>query len=477
MQYSESRDELKIFFSKNENENRKAFYDFDNTLFLDNSTNLYFNTIRPRWLIYIVFYILNIIFDKFKIDRFVWEDYVKTVIGVYLFPISYLRWKYSTAKFFAKELRNEELLHKNFKKNRKFVVISFGHKEIIEPILKYMEIEYELVSSRVLLSPKNIRIKGKLFYIERYLEQGDKENCLFVTDSKDDDELLEFFENSFLLVWRKQTPVNFHNVYLPLKYTAKCKYNVKNIIWNQHIGEDYVVLLLAFGLYVPLDIFALFMLFISFFAVYEMGYYENDFRASKNEEAPSLSGKQKEYIDYPIYRCGLVWVFITSIIGVFHFSNDVLHDYTLWLLILLALFLTFRLFNNVNVRLRIYIFPFLQIFKTFSYTLFLKLNPIGMMLLFSQVMRQSTNYHVYRSNGDIRSFKRQNHRLLIFVMLLVTFMVSEFIFLKDLISIQFFIILLWLIQRSITRDMGGYKIFFRNIILVPRIVLKKIQGK
>lgn len=477
MHYSENREELKRFLEGNAGDGRKVFYDFDNTLFLDNSTNLYFNSIRPRWLVCLIFYFLNVVFDRFKIDRFIWEDYIKTVICIYLFPLSYFRWKYRTAKYFAKELINEELLLNEPKENRKYIVISFGHKEIIEPLLKHMGIDYELICSKILFNPKNIRKKGKLYYIEQFLNEGDKENCLFVTDSKDDLELLDYFKHSFLLVWRKQTPVSFHNVYLPLKYTARCKYNVKNILWNQHIGEDFIVLVLAFGLYMPLDLIAIFMLFISFFSVYEMGYYENDFSASRNEEKPSLSGRQKEFLNYPIYKSGVLWALVTSFIGVYFLSDKFFQDYSLWLCILCGLFLIFRIFNNINVRQRIYLFPFLQLFKTFSYSLFFKLNPIGMILLFAQVMRQTTNYIVYRTNGEVKTFKRQNHRMLIFIVLLVCFIVANLIHISDLLSIQFFIVMLWLLQRAITRDIGGYRNFFQKMPLLPSMLLKKIQGK
>ncbi len=473
MQYSSNKKELDEFLEKSEHNN--VFYDFDNTLFLDNSTNLYFNTIRPRWLVLIIFSIVNFIFDRFKINRFVWEDYIKTIIGVYLFPIAYLKWKFSTSKYFAKELLNKELLKNNFANGKKLIVISFGHKEIIQPILKHMGIgDYVLISSKVSLIPHNIRKKGKLHYINKYLNQDDKEKALFVTDSKDDRELLEYFHNSFLIVWRKQTPVSFHNIYVPLKYTAGCKYNVKDILWNQHIGEDFIILLFAYSIFMPLDIFALFMLFLSFFAVYEIGYYENDFKAIKNEANPSLSGKQSEYLDYPIYSGGFIWALITSAIGILYFSTDFLVDYLSWLGILIGLFFTFRLFNNLKPDNRIYIFPFLQIFKTFSYTLVLKINPIGMVLLFAQVMRQTTNYHIYRMGGDIRKFKRQNHRLLIFTIVTTILFIIGLINLNDILTIQFLLILLWTLQRSITRDMGGYKTFVNKLFKIPNLLINKL---
>ncbi|WCE29877.1 HAD family hydrolase [Vibrio sp. SCSIO 43137] len=476
MQYSENPDELKSFLEEHSGSTKKVIYDFDNTLFLDNSTNLYFNSIRPRWLVCLIFYFLNIVFDRFKIDRFIWEDYIKTVIGIYLFPLSYFRWKYRTAKYFARELLNEELLLNESKENRKYIIISFGHKEIIEPLLKHMGIDYELICSKILLNPKNIRRRGKLYYIEPFLEEGDKENCLFVTDSKDDSELLDYFERSFLLIWRKQSPVNFHNVYIPFKYTAKCKYVVKNILWNQHIGEDLVVLILAYGLFMPLDILSVVFLFISFFIVYEMGYYENDFKASENEDKPSLSGKQKEYINYPIYKYGILWALSTSAIGVYFLTESFITNYVQWLITLIALFFTFRIFNSIKPINRIYIFPFLQLFKTFSYTLFFKLNPIGLVLLFSQVMRQTTNYHIYRFGGNTKIFKRQNHRMLVFIILMLVLLVSKLVAIEELFTVQFALILCWLLQRSITRDLGGYRNSAKFFVKLPQVLYRKLKG-
>jgi hypothetical protein len=104
------------------------------------------------------------------------------------------------------------------------------------------------------------------------------------------------------------------------------------------------------------------------------------------------------------------------------------------------------------------------------------LNPIGVVLLFSQVMRQTTNYHIYRFGGNIKIFKRQIHRMLIFTMLLLVLLISELVTVDDLFTVQFAIVFLWLLQRSITRDLGGYRNFAKNCVRLPQVLYRKLQG-
>lgn len=61
-----------------------------------------------------------------------------------------------------------------------------------------------------------------------------------------------------------------------------------------------------------------------------------------------------------------------------------------------------------------------------------------MVLLFAQVMRQTTNYHIYRMGGDIRKFKRQNHRLLIFTIVTTILFIIGLINLNDILLYNFY---------------------------------------
>jgi hypothetical protein len=454
------------------NSSGKVFYDFDNTLLLDNSTNLFFNTVRPRWLMYIVFKCIEFLLDNFKINRFKWEDFIKTLLCKYLFPHSYMYWYFFKAKKIAKEYVNVSLTDQKNLKKREVIVISFGHREIIEPILKYIDIDYKLVASRAsILFPKNIRLKGKLYHLQKFLDKNDYTESIFVTDSEDDKELLNFFKNSFLVVWGSQTPVSYGITYVPFRYTSECKYVVRNIIWNQHLGEDYVILVLAYWLTSINQILCVFLLFISFFAIYEIGYFENDMYSSKKEEKPSLSGRQAAFINYPIYRYAILWAILCGLGGLYMLSECNYINIVGWFGILLLQYLLFKFFNALPPSKRIYLFPILQYLKTFSYVLVLPLNALGGVLLYSQMMRQTINYYIYRHAGNYRTFKRQIHRLLTFIIVISIMLTVGIINLNDILTVQSAVVILWLFQRVITRDTGGYKNTFRRFwVLGKRMI-------
>jgi hypothetical protein len=85
----------------------------------------------------------------------------------------------------------------------------------------------------------------------------------------------------------------------------------------------------------------------------------------------------------------------------------------------LATRMIFALFNRVSVVTRIYFFPGLQVGKTMIYGLFLPLDWVGAALVIAQILRQWTNYLIYRYRGDNRSFRRQSYRTWIFALVCI----------------------------------------------------------
>ena len=82
---------------------------------------------------------------------------------------------------------------------------------------------------------------------------------------------------------------------------------------------------------------------------------------------------------------------------------------------LLLLISAFGVFNSLPVNRRVYIFPFLHFVKNFFGMTFALLEPIGFLLLTSQLVTQMTVYVVHRSGGNPGGFNRQSQRALVFV--------------------------------------------------------------
>jgi SAM-dependent methyltransferase len=434
-----------------EYKNSCAVLDFDYTLFLKNSTDTYLEEIRPKWYGYFLVKlsdrIVMLLAQMKMLDYSKWRDFSRVLTALFLAPWNYLYWLL-TAKKRINDNLNKELLDAVIASHpERIVIISFGYKHLIRPLVSALPFKADLICSKVVPGFFNLRTIGKERAIRSLLSEVEINNSIFTTDSKEDRELLDLFHRSFLIPWTQVRPLRFHNAYFPFRYTEECKYPGKNILWNQQFGEDLMVLLLAYyltGFMFPAIIF----FFVSFFCIYEMGYYENDFKASDKNAELLKSAQYREFSSYPINLFGWIWAIILGFAGsllVVSFENPFV-PFAKWIGILVLVRLTFWIFNKLSVPFRLYIFPFLQILKTYSYAAVFTITYPGSLLLFSQVMRQVTNYHIYRSGGEVVPFRRQAHRMMIF--LLVAIVLSITIgFGKYILDWRFAIISGWVIYR------------------------------
>lgn len=463
-QQSEENDSQKnkerLFKALERNKNSCAVLDFDYTLFLRNSTDTYLDKIRPKWYGYLLVKVSDKIVSwmsrKNKLSFFQWRDFFRAFTTCFFAPWTYLFWQLSAKKRVQQNL-NKELLDKVMASSpSRVIIISFGYKHLIAPLLSKMPVQAELICSKVMPNLLNLRSFGKREAIKSLLSQEEINNSVFVTDSKEDKELLELFPNSHLLTWTKIQPPPFQNVYFPFRYTAEGKYPGKNIIWNQQFGEDLIVLLLAYELTGPMFP-AIILFFVSFFCIYEIGYYENDFKAANKESKPFLSGKFKEFSSYPINRFGWFWAIFLGFTGSFFVTSSG-YSFILfakWVGILILVRFVFWVFNKLRVSWRIYFFPILQLLKTFSYVAVFTLTYAGALLLFSQVMRQVTNYIIYRNGGNVVQFKRQAHRLLIFVLLVTALSITFGFNGEHIFDWRFGLIVGWIVYR-VLRERHGF---------------------
>jgi len=394
--------------------------DFDYNLYLGNSTEDYLGRLRPAWLAYALICTITFLVRTFGpfwgIAIPVWRDFLWAQATWLLFPWGRTCWK-ETARLLMEEKANKDMVSAaQNSQARRIIIVSFGYLHILRALAEALPFEVEILCSRAGWRATNLRIETKREAVRRILSEEEIRSAVFVTDSQDDQDLLELFENAHCVAWTKTAPFPFANVYVPFRYTAEGKYAVPDILWNQHFTEDLIVLLLAYPGSLR-EFLAIPLLFVSFFCVYEMGYFENNTLAASREENPTVAPGHASFSSYGIHRRGTVWSAATGLLGCLLCEG---HPWwvnmALWGASLCFVRAAFHLFNRLNPSNRIYIFPFLQIFKMFSYTLIIKVSPAGGLLLAAQVMRQTTNYMIYRYGGNTRTFRRQAHRLLVYVM-------------------------------------------------------------
>lgn len=408
---------------------RHVVLDFDQTLFLDNSTERYLDALRPRLLAFLV-----VTCCDWLLQCLAWfgalhynhqRDFVRVMACTALMPWNFWLWRRRAQRLVVTSM-NYPLLEA-LPPGREVIVLSYGFQHIIQPLLQAAGLtEAQMVCSRTGLPPVNLRSRGKCAALAGVLPPQAWEDTVFVTDSEDDAEVIEAIPRSYVVQWGASPVPAFTGWYLPLRYTVEAKYPDSRYFTYQIVLEDLAVLWLAYA-FSWNAVFAVWWLFLSLYTIYEIGHYDNDHLATAYETRPRVSEKAKRHVPLPGARPWL-WAVLFALIGIAFARPEYsrlfwamkwlfLVDLACWLALLGGLFVVFRAFNCRPPEKRLFLFPVLHAFKTFTFVMFLPLKVVGALLLAAQVISISCNYVVYRRGGDTARFNRQAVRLALFLVL------------------------------------------------------------
>ncbi len=413
---------------ENASKNTPIILDFDETLFLRNSTAEYLNSLRPRLIGLMILKILSLIKPwywmpkPFKGSQI--KDWFLVVISTLFLPWTIFLWQ-QKAKQLAYQYSNDRLIkavNKNY--DSPVIIASLGFNFIIKPILKHLPIRQDLIIGCRFWRGAQDRSQGKLCLLQEELPKSSIKSAIAVTDSHDDLPLLQTVENPCLVTWplAKYVPP-LKDVYLPFFYLEKVKRHGENYTLRVIFWDDLPVLLLAFAWqanHLLLQGFSILFLLVSFWCVYELGYYENDRVAEKYENQPKLA------ITYNLYRQMMnswypwFWSLVFGVIGVallekargvsFLFESQLLKTsvsllnpgllpYLYWAVFLLLLRLCFWVYNHLNKSTRTWLYLLLQSFRYYGFLAVTSTNIIGTSLLSSHILSRSILYVVYRYSG------------------------------------------------------------------------------
>lgn len=444
-------------------ENEILILDFDHTLFLSNSTEEYLDSAKPKTLCVIVLAIL----DWLKLwnlfpgenNRAVYRDAMRIICISMLFPWSYLLYRARISNLLKNHLNSEILGILTLKSWEKVVIASNGFGFILKPLLAQMNIQVDLVlSSQVFPTKNGIRATGKKAYLERSLTADELQKSTFISDNLEDKDLLGIV-NEFIF-YEDQKAKRFRvgqNVYIPFVYTHASKRGHSNHLLNKVILEDYPFIMLAYGFSNSISVqtfIAIFLLVLSFWCIYEAGYFENDLYELKHESKhknPEKINFIQERQHYPIERNAWVWSAILSFLGLFileanvnGISNSLTYDLGLnvlvWLFWLVIVRLIFRAYTYSSFLVRVSISPILQLTRLVGPALFLSINFCGAFFIVSRVISRWFSYASYRSGGDLKTISQPLVRHIIFVILIAALAVVQ----KDItifLSLQFILTL------------------------------------
>ena len=258
------------------------------------------------------------------------------------------------------------------------------------------------------------------------------------------------------------------NIYFPLVYIHKVKRVNQNYIVDLILLDDFPLLVLAFSWVSSLPILnavGIFCLMLSFWCIYEYGYYENDLVAERYEQKPVLSDTYYKRLITIKWWQPWIWSLTIGLLGVcFVITSEMARldislnfpeittssillrwnlpnesDLTLaslffqafykWTCFLLVSRLCFFVYNYVNKQTRIWLYPVLQSSRYCGFLLVAATNMVGICIIMTYVLARSTTYIVYRYSGgnpnDWPKLQDWFLRLLFFLIFIITLSIVE----------------------------------------------------
>lgn len=469
--------------------------DFDETLFLRNSTEEYLDSAYPKPVGALLLMGVKalkpwrLLPKALRGDKTA-KDWCLVVAVTLLMPWTLLVWR-ARAGAIAKAYWNQPLI-KALKDNPKaqVVVATLGFDVVVNPLLKHLSVVLDrdvtqtAISCRFWQGPAD-RAQGKCAMVTEALGAKAVAKAVAVTDAAHDAPLLAKVATPCLVVWPQAEFVPaMSGVYLPLFYSEKVKNPNQSHFLKRLILGHWSFLVIALSALSPHPLWnaaSLLLLVISYWCVYEIGYYENDAIGEKYEKTPILSTTYARYKSQMNLNTPAPWVWSMAIalpaILLLEMSKlsapwqlafttvmdtgPLMFDMAVWLVFLLSVRLSFGLYNRFNEDTRLWIYPFLQIQKLFGFTLLLGTNAIGAGLMLSLIISRWLHYSIYRCGGDRWRFPLNLSCLMLFLMLTSMAAISAEVP-TDVLTLQSAIALCYCLIRSAK----SYRIASQTIGLV-----------
>lgn len=179
--------------------------DFDETLWMRNSTEMFLSQARPAFLAAAVLRVLDlsrpwrVLFGRRRGRHF--RDWFRVSAVLILMPWSYLGWRRMAprigAEFANARLENLILGHAA----KRVVIVSNGFRILIAPLTVSMRLaEAELIAAPI-THGGFWRARGKTRAAEDRLPGNMLDDAVFITDHEDDSELLARVGTGVLCVW------------------------------------------------------------------------------------------------------------------------------------------------------------------------------------------------------------------------------------------------------------------------------------
>jgi hypothetical protein len=404
--------------------------DLDETLYLRNSTEDFIGSARPALLALILMRIL----DGIRPWRWTGGDTTRDVWRVrcilMFFPWTRARWPRRAAQL-AHAAANVALIDALNERARAPeseppVVATIGFEFIVTPLVTALGLPPR---TRIVAARHSVfadRLAGKLNLLSGALGKGRIWRSLVLTDSAQDQSLLEACAVPLHTVWpQARFQPAFSRVYLPGQYLTHVKRPGERYISRGILQEDFALWLLAslgFTLMQPLrHVAGLLFLLLSFWSIYECGYVDNDRVAARFEREPKLT---REYHDAPVATprwAPWIWALASGAVGAALLRGGGLEGafaFVGWVAVLLVTYSVFLIYNRLEKSTRIWWYALLQFARGAAFVVLVPVSVIGAAAIAAHTLARWQSYYMYRLGG--KAWPTVSHflpRLLFFVVI------------------------------------------------------------
>ncbi|MDE2347919.1 MAG: haloacid dehalogenase-like hydrolase [Gammaproteobacteria bacterium] len=381
-----------------------ALVDLDETLYLRNSTEDFIDTAAPGLIAMILLRFLDVArpwrFTGGEATRDSWR--VRLI--VIFFPWVGVRWRRRVAILAARHV-NRPLFDALRASAAQPIVVTVGFESIVRPLIAALGIpDATLVAARGF--GFHDRRRGKLAMAVEALGDETIRRSLVITDSPQDRPLLDAAARPLRTIWPDAKYRRaLGRVYLPGEYLSRVKRPGERYIWRGIVQEDlafWILSSISLAAHPLAHVLGLALLALSFWAIYERGYVDNDHAAAHFEHDPKLTA---EYHEAPVATPKWqpwIWALLSGGAAILVLRAPLRPapvDFLKWYALLGATHVWFRWYNRLDKRTRVWLYAGLQLARSAAFAVLVPVTGIGAIVLGAQALSRWVPYYSYRLGG------------------------------------------------------------------------------
>jgi glycosyltransferase involved in cell wall biosynthesis len=401
--------------------------DLDETLYLQNSTEDFIDCARPGLVALVLLRLLDGLGPWRRFGGEQTRDVWRVRLIFFLMPWTRRRWRRRVVQL-AQRFANRRLIAALKARAEPPIIVTAGFGPVVTPLIAALGFaDCKVVAAR--LGSLEDRRFGKLHTATRDLGTGIVSSALIITDSLQDLELLQQCARPLRTVWPEaRFRRALSRIYLPGEYLTHVKRPGARYILRGILQEDFAFWVLSsvgLALHPVTHVAGLLLLTISFWAVYERGYVDNDLIAARYESDPKLT---PEFWSSPVATPVLlpwIWAAAAGALALLLLQPAIgsfAYNFGKWSAVLVATYLCFKLYNRLDKTTRVWLYPALQFARSAAFIVIVPISPIAAAAVGAHVISRWVPYHLYRL-GATRwpSAQPSLIRLLAFIVLALLF--------------------------------------------------------